>query len=313
MGSMLHVISAALVLALLCTAAAWGTAGVAIASWGRLPLWVGFLLGAALPVVGAVVLAALATGRRRGRGTPATVRSTGRVGSASVAAGQVAPGWESGPVTGYPAANPFSAGNLPAVPDPFGNLGREPASDMLPNPFGSGPIIEPPTRAQADRKGSAWRTTFGSIHHRQVFTGTALALSLVLLLTLFVNNWIRVTLTDGLTVRLDAWDIGVGEMVVLSALEFVTFAAIAWRWRTRWIGVLAVFAGTWWCFLWSVACLVGGGTRQLVRDTRAIRGLRHTGLAAGPIWNVVLAIAVLMIGWGIGQLVVAHRQREAGA
>ena len=297
MTALLHIITAALLLAWLCTAAAWAAAGVAVASWGRLPLWLGALLGAALPLFGVLVVSAVALGRRRRADRPAaaTVFSEpGRLADAGYAGGAMA--------TGPLRPNPFTTSPSPSPL--FGPAGfAASASDDLPNPFGlsiqPAPLELPPPAA-----GNGWRQL---VHlRRSLYAVLALVISVALLLTLLVGNWVRVTVSEGFSFQLSAWDIGLGQMLVISVIEFAVFAVVVWRWRTRWLGVLAVFAGTWWFLLWAVSCLVGGGMHDLTRDTRAVRELRSAHLAAGPVWTGMLVLSVLMIGWGVAQLAVAH-------
>ncbi|MFL6162063.1 MAG: hypothetical protein ACJ74U_07540 [Jatrophihabitantaceae bacterium] len=304
MTSVLHAISNALLVAWLCTAVAWAAAGLAVASWGRLPLWAGALLGAAVPGLGVLALTVVAATRRRTGPRP-------RPG--------VPVGYPPAGMPTYPA--PFDPPAAPAAAPRSLELAGE---DLRPGFLSAGPPAEsgltqplpgypgpgyPGSRFPApDAPAASGRRILRRrlLDQRTAFTGLALLIAISLLLTLFVSDWIRVGVANGVSFRLSAWDIGLGELVVLSALEFAVFAAVAWRWRTRWIGTLAVFAGAWWFLLWSVACIVGGGIRQLTRDTRAVRGLRYATLTAGSIWSVLLLLALLMVGWGVTQLVFEH-------
>lgn len=63
MSSLWHAAISSLLMAWLCTAFAWGVAGAALASWGRLPVWVGAMAGAVFPILGAAGVGALALTR----------------------------------------------------------------------------------------------------------------------------------------------------------------------------------------------------------------------------------------------------------
>jgi hypothetical protein len=145
-----------------------------------------------------------------------------------------------------------------------------------------------------------------------VFGTVAGIIALGVLLTLFVNSWVRVSATRDLSFSLDAWDLGLGEMVLVTFLEFTTFAVIAIFRRTRWLGVLAVFAGTWWLLLWWVAVQVGGGARQLVHNVHVREVTLNAALRPGSVWSGVLALSVTMAAWGLIHLATVHAADRAG-
>jgi hypothetical protein len=137
-------------------------------------------------------------------------------------------------------------------------------------------------------------------------------LALAALATVFVNTWVRVSATNEFSFSLDAWDLGLGEMMLVTFLEFAACAALCYFRRTRWPGVLAVFAGTWWLLVWWVAVQVGGGVRRLVRNVEIREVAVNATYRLGPVWSGILALALAMTAWGLVQLAAVHAAERSG-
>jgi hypothetical protein len=322
MDSLWHSVVSSLLMAWLLAAFAWGVAGAALASWARLPLWTGVIAGAAFPVLGVAVLALVVAARHTGRDSivPAGNRP-GDFGAGG--AGSGSGGWTSrpAPTIGAPdtsfggfgdVGTPWSStsdawgSQFPAGAESSWTSTAEPAS--YPDwgltepavPFGSA------TASVAVSKPS--RLALSQAGHGIVFG----VLALGALATLFVNSWVRISATSDLSFSLNAWDLGLGQMMLVTFLEFASFAVIAVFRRTRWLGVLAVFAGTWWLLLWWVAVQVGGGVRHLVRNVEVREVTLNATYRLGPVWSGVLALGVAMTAWGLFHLITVHAAHRSG-
>ncbi len=322
MSSLWHSVVSSLLMAWLCTAFAWGVAGVALASWARLPLWVGAITGAACPVLGVAVLALVAAGRGASRNLAPAVNPPGYlgVGGAQSDSG----GWTGMPrsTTGDPET-PFGGfsdvgtswtatgdewgSRLPAGPPSAWTATPEPApyagwgSEQPVAPFGS-------ATAGAATSRSGWAVPLARVTPSIAFGLIAFGA----LATLFVATWVRISATSELSFSLDAWDLGLGQMMLVTFLEFAVCGAVAYFRRTRWLGVLAVFAGTWWLLLWWVAVQVGGGVRRLVRNVEVRDATLNASYRLGAVWTGILALGMAMTAVGLAHLVSVHIADRSG-
>lgn len=287
MTDLWHLIPSALLMAWLASSISWSAAGAAISSWGGRPVWLGAVISSLVPVLGALLITAwVISGRERQR------RRFG--GDGFSASGS------------RPAA---SAGDRPVPGGPFGRSASPLASS---GPFGADPFADSPFGAErVDEPVRSDNVT--PVPGRLRWTGdllfpvTAAGLAIGFLLSLLSDNWADVSTNLHYGASVDAWGLGLGQLLLVSAAEFAIFVPLSWRRRTRWPAVLAVFTGCWWGLLCWITYSVTDSLQQLLERSQLLGRAGGLAVSAGWIWVPMLVLAVCAILWGAARLAYLHR------
>lgn len=300
MTSLWHVATSALLAAWLASCISWCAAGAAISSWGGRPVWLGAVISSVVPVLGALAITGWATSARRERQRhllEGQAGSTARV--VDVAGGPA-------PAKFARTDGPFARTDGPFVrtDSPFpasGGLLGSGGGSLLPGPF----ELAEPAGSRPPMPGVVAKP-----RHRMLdsaFAAVAALLAVGYLLSTLSGDWVDFSSNVHYGAQVDAWTVGIGPLLVVSAVEFLLFVPFSWRTATRWPAVLAVFAGCWWGLLCWVAFGVTDGLHRLIAQNRLLDQAGGIAVTAGWIWIPLALLAIGSVLWGGVRLTYLHR------
>lgn len=294
--------------------------GAAVASYGRIPLWIGIVGAVAVPVLGLIVLLIVAIVRS------ASQRTLRR---GATAAGVPAPGTSPSNQGSVVATSPF------ARPTPVDARSGTEAGVAAP--------LRPPARAP-----------FGRLRTRSGLAGTAalVLLALAATSTLFIR-WFRFDSQILPALSVWAWGTGIDVLVLASVAVLMCAVLLSALRPSRWAAVLAAGVGACWASAAGLAIIVaapvttvltaigaqsysmGDALESLGMDTSAatiplpdgidlsVIGITGTQLdlasidLAAPIptatlelggsFFVALVVGVLALTWSVTEIFLAHR------
>jgi hypothetical protein len=300
MTTLWHILPSALLMAWLASSISWFAAGAAISSWAGRPIWIGAVVSGLMPVFGALLITGWAVSGRRaqryrtGDGRPlASVPRLDVSGSDSFAGG------------------PFGSSRNPVVSDAFASdpFASSPfaGSPFASSPFGDEPFgvvrASDPLPSHSAAPDLGWRRWVNYL----LFPVIAAGLATGFLLSLLSGDWAEVSTNLRYGTTVDAWDLGLGQLLVVSAVEFAIFVPLSRRRRTRWPAVLAVFTGCWWGFLCWIAYSVTDALQQLLDRSKMVSQAGGLAVSAGWIWMPMTSLAFCAVLWGGARLAYLHR------
>lgn len=300
MTNLWHLVTSVLLVSWLATAISWSAAGAAISSWGGRSVWLGAVIGGLVPVLGAVAVAGWSiVGRRSRRPEPHRSGDSDRL--------AVDLPRRAGPFQSSGSSLATAADILPLAGGPFGTAAPFGAV-VDSSPFGSVTTTDPFHTGQVvdDRQVNRWL----KYRHDVLFIVGSGLLAAGFALSLLSGDWADLSTNVNYSMNVDAWGLGLGELLVISAVEFAIFVPLlVYRRtrRTRWPAVLAVFAGCWWGLLCWIAYSVTDGLHRLLEHTRLLDRAGGLSISAGWIWLPMLACAAGAALWGSARLVYLHR------
>ncbi|MDQ2836265.1 MAG: hypothetical protein M3Y42_04680 [Actinomycetota bacterium] len=257
----------------------------------------GAVISGLVPVVGILALVVWASSARRQRTVAGHAGTVQAVVPAADRSFDIDPFGPSHPPIG-PSNAPFGPSNAPFGPssNPFASSGFS-TSD------GSFGAIEPARGVLTARS-----TVLGAVRLNEwLFPMLAALLAVGFLLLLLSGDWADLATNLHYSASIDAWDLGLGQLLILSAAEFALFVPLSWNRRTRWPAVLAVFAGCWWGLLCWIAYSVTNGLQQLLNRPRMANRVGGVAVSAGWIWIPVASLALSSVLWGAARLAYLHR------
>jgi hypothetical protein len=290
MATLWHVVPSALLMAWLASSISWFAAGAAISSWAGRPVWLGAVISGLVPVLGALLITGWAVSGRRARRYPTgDGRPLAAVPRLAVSGSDPSAGSPFGSNRNAVASDPFASG--PFASSPFGDA-------MFDVVRVSGPL--PPHSAGPHPEERSWANDL-------LFPVVAAGLAVGFLLSLLSGDWADVSTNLGYGTNVDAWDLGLGELLVVSGVEFAIFVPLSWHRRTRWPAVLAVFTGCWWGLLCWIAYSVTDALQQLLDRSKMVSRAGGLSVSAGWIWMPMMSLAFCAVLWGGARLAYLHR------
>ena len=336
-GGWINFFTQGVVLGFLCSFVGGAVVGAAIVSYGRMPLWLGIVVGGLLPVLGHLVLLVIALVRAAAsRRTPDSRASS-------------TPAVTASPWSTAPTVSLWEAAAVEQAAGPHGTV--SPFGTEMP-PAYTGPSA-PPSTASSRLRRVDWRFTTV----RGIVALVALAALTVAAVSALFVHWF--TFDSQVVAPLDVWSWGTGidTAVLVSVALLLVAGVLATVGPSRWASAIAAIVGGFWTFVGGLALAASAPLTSLLEDiddfsysvgdvvtglgmdpsagsielpdgvdlsALGIAGstvdLSGVDLAApipaatlelGPAWFIVTIVGVGILAWAIAEIAQAGRSRKA--